>query len=241
MTLRRRRTDPARHTAPPIEPPAIPAAGSGPGARVSDRRPSPPTTVDVGALRVSLPHGTSARLRPADAGGGTFPARELVLCHGEITVRMAVFAAPTSHGALDGLRADHAAAPVPSPISTGRYGPEFRSADRRIIGIAGARWYLRVVVTPATDDSAAPSPALDTILAGTRVARGTQAMPAGAPLPLVDTTRPDTETTRRVTLSDLRPQGPTEAGTATLERRPAIYEQVGVFTGSLSRNLSTWG
>ncbi|OAA21849.1 hypothetical protein UG55_105326 [Frankia sp. EI5c] len=64
------------------------------------------------------------------------------------------------------------------------------------------------------------------------------AAPAAAALPLRDHTsaRP-----AGVALSDPWTDEPTTAGTGTLERRPAVYEFAGAFTGSLSMNLSTWG
>ncbi|MEX5635812.1 DUF3710 domain-containing protein [Parafrankia sp. FMc2] len=201
--------------------------------------------VDFGALRVAVPAGTAAEVLP---GLGERPVPELVLRTGELTVRMAAFAAPRSHDGWEGIRGDHAAAPGASGIVPGRYGPEFRSGDSRVIGIAGPRWYLRVVVTTsptataataaAGDEATTALPVLDEILGATVVVRGATAMPAGAALPL---RHPTLDGPAVVTLSDLWTDDPTTAGTGTLERRPAVHEYAGAFTGSLSRNLSTWG
>ncbi|EFC85022.1 DUF3710 domain-containing protein [Parafrankia sp. EUN1f] len=146
------------------------------------------------------------------------------------------------------------ATPVVTPtVTSGRYGPEFSSGGTRLIGISGPRWYLRIVTTPAGEgevgkgeavDTGAGTgartalPVLDEILRGTVVVRGAGAMPAGAALPLGH--RQPTGS-RRVALTDLWTDEPTTAGTGTLERRRDVYESTGVFTGSLSRNLSTWG
>ncbi|MCK9903762.1 hypothetical protein CC117_14265 [Parafrankia colletiae] len=196
--------------------------------------------VDFGALRVAVQAGMTAEVLP---GLGERSVPELVLRTGEFTVRMAAFAAPRSHDGWEGIRGDHAAAPGASGVVSGRYGPEFRSGDSRVIGIAGPRWYLRVAVTTTTtasagDDATTALPVLDEILGATVVVRGATAMPAGAALPL---RHPTPDGPAVVTLSDLWTDDPTTAGTGTLERRPAVHEYAGAFTGSLSRDLSTWG
>lgn len=208
------------------------------------------TTVDVGALRVALPDGVTARVVAGAPGPLPGPVQELVLQTGELTVRMAAFAAPRTHDQEVGIRADLAAAPgtptalaAPAPpgappVRAGRYGPEFRSSDSRIIGIDGPRWHLRVIVTPAGDDDSVPAALVDEILRGTVIVRGAAAMPAGAPLPFGQTASAHPTV---VTLSDLWTEDPTTTGTGTLESRRDVYEAVSAFTGSLSRNLNTWG
>ncbi|WP_018500677.1 DUF3710 domain-containing protein [Parafrankia discariae] len=190
-----------------------------------------PEILDLGALRVAVPPGVTARIA---RGARTGPGTDLVLTAPGLTVRVTVFAAPTSGRLWAGVRAELAAGHPEAAVRDGPHGPELLLPGSRVVGADGPRWFLRAVVTPADAAGA------DDILRGLVVVRGPGAMPAGTALPLLPV-GPAGSRPKAGTVADLWTDEPLTAGTGTLEGRRATHEYAAAFTGDLSRNLSTWG
>lgn len=206
---------------------AVPGVGAVPGGVGRHA----PEILDLGALRVAVPPGVTARIA---RGTRTGPGTDLVLTAAGLTVRVTVFAAPTSGRLWAGVRAELAASHPESEVRDGPHGPELLLPGCRVVGVDGPRWFLRAVVTPVDADGA------DEILRGLVVVRGPGAMPAGTALPLLPA-GPAGSRPNAGALDDLWTDEPLTAGTGTLEGRRAVHEYAAAFTGDLSRNLSTWG
>lgn len=195
------------------------------------RGPARPEILDLGALRVAVPPAVTARIV---RGTPTGPGTDLLLSAPEFTVRVTVFAAPTGARLWAGVRAELTASHPEAEVRDGLHGPELLLAGTRMIGVDGPRWFLRAVVSPADARGAGE------LLHGLVVVRGPDAMPAGTPLPLVRVGPAGSRPTAG-TLADLWTEEPLTVGTGTLEGPRTVHEFAGVFTGGLSRNLSTWG
>lgn len=115
--------------------------------------------VDLGALRVKVPHGFSLQM-PADKRTGEVVSVVVVGANGEGGLDLRAFAAPRSGGLWEGVRADLAAEVErregQQEVVEGPFGPELRFRvpatlpsgetgfqPSRVIGIDGPRWMLR--------------------------------------------------------------------------------------------------
>ncbi|HSP39196.1 MAG TPA: DUF3710 domain-containing protein [Frankiaceae bacterium] len=150
--------------------------------------------VDLGALRVPIVDGVELRLEVNEAG----ELGQVLLVEGPNIMQIGAFAAPKSSGIWDEVRAE-----ILGSVSTtggaaeeveGLYGIELAAhvptgapgqlAPARFLGIDRRRWFMRALLTgPAAIDPEAAELLLS-VLAGTVVVRGTDAMPIRDPLPL---------------------------------------------------------
>jgi uncharacterized protein DUF3710 len=150
--------------------------------------------VDLGALQVPIVDGVELRLEVNDAG----ELGQVLLVEGPNIMQIGAFAAPKSSGIWDEVRAE-----ILGSVSTsggaaeeveGLYGIELAAhvptgvpgqlAPARFLGVDRRRWFVRALVTgPAAIDPDAAELLLS-VLAGTVVVRGTDAMPIRDPLPL---------------------------------------------------------
>jgi Protein of unknown function (DUF3710) len=149
---------------------------------------------DLGSIRVPMVPGVQVQFKVDEASG------ELVgvsVGDDQTMMELSVFAAPKSRGLWDEVRDElveslrHSGGAC--QVVTGAYGPEISArlpagpgqlVPGRLLGVDGARWFLRAVITGrgAVDQAAALM--LDQVLAGIVVVRGDEAMPLRDPLPL---------------------------------------------------------
>lgn len=184
---------------------AVPVAGPGLRSGPSPDAPAGPfdeadapdddiPRVDLGALRVPIVDGVELRLEVNEAG----ELGQVLLVEGANIMQIGAFAAPKSSGIWDEVRAE-----ILGSITTaggaaeeveGLYGIELAAqiptgtpgelAPARFLGIDRSRWFVRALLSgPAALDPDAAALLLS-VLAGTVVVRGADAMPIRDPLPL---------------------------------------------------------
>jgi hypothetical protein len=150
--------------------------------------------VDLGALRVPIVDGVELRLEVNDQG----ELGQVLLVEGANIMQVGAFAAPKTSGIWDDVRAE-----IIGSVTTaggmaeeveGLYGIELAAqiptgapgqlAPARFLGIDRRRWFVRALLSgPAALDPDAAQLLLS-VLAGTVVVRGGDAMPIRDPLPL---------------------------------------------------------
>lgn len=180
---------------------ATPALRSGPSPDapagpfdVADAPDDDVPRVDLGALRVPIVSDVELRLEVDDQG----QLGQVLLVEGANIMQIGAFAAPKTSGIWDDVRAE-----ILGSLSTGGgeaeeveglYGVELAArlptgtpgqlAPARFLGIDRRRWFVRALLSgPAALDPEAAVPLLS-VLAGTVVVRGDDAMPIRDPLPL---------------------------------------------------------
>jgi len=154
--------------------------------------------LDLGAMRIAPAEGMEVQLE-VDPGTGAVVAVTLV--DGESSLALQAFAAPRREGMWSDVRKEIAAGISASggtvDFPEGAFGTELRSvmtvqtpegrqgrAPVRFIGIDGPRWFLRAVLNgPAAADDV-HAKALELVVRGVVVVRGTEAMAPGDPLVL---------------------------------------------------------
>jgi hypothetical protein len=150
--------------------------------------------VDLGALQVPVVDTVELRLEVNEQG----ELGQVLLVEGANVMQVGAFAAPRSSGIWDEVRAEILGSLTTSGGTAeeveGLYGVELAArvptgtpgelAPARFVGIDRPRWFIRALLSgPAALDPEAAEPLLS-VLAGTIVVRGTDAMPIRDPLPL---------------------------------------------------------
>ena len=150
--------------------------------------------VDLGAMRVPIVDGVELRLEVNEAG----ELGQVLLVEGANIMQVGAFAAPKRSGIWDEVRAEIIGSVTTSGGSAdeveGLYGVELAAqvptgtpgqlAPARFLGIDRPRWFVRALLSgPAALDPEAAELLLS-VLAGTVVVRGKDAMPIRDPLPL---------------------------------------------------------
>jgi hypothetical protein len=150
--------------------------------------------VDLGALRVPIVDGVELRLEVNEAG----ELGQVLLVEGPNIMQIGAFAAPRSAGIWDEVRAEILGSVSSSGGGAeeveGLYGIELAAqiptgtpgelAPARFLGIDRSRWFVRALLSgPAALDPEGAQLLLS-VLAGTVIVRGTEAMPIRDPLPL---------------------------------------------------------
>lgn len=184
---------------------AVPVAGSGLRTGPAPDAPDGPfdeadapeddiPRVDLGALQMPVVDGVELRLEVNEAG----ELGQVLLVEGANIMQVGAFAAPKRSGIWDDVRAE-----IIGSVTTaggtaeeveGLYGIELAAqiptgtpgqlAPARFLGIDRPRWFLRALLSgPAALDPDAAELLLS-VLAGTVVVRGNDAMPIRDPLPL---------------------------------------------------------
>lgn len=150
--------------------------------------------LDLGALRVTPVAGVEVQVQ-VDEGSGQ--VTQLTLTRGDAAVQVQPYAAPRSGGLWDEVRGQ-----ITSSINAsgglveeaqGPFGAELRAQVRpadgssglqpaRFTGIEGPRWFLRAVFLGAAARAGEAATALEEVVRGLVVVRGSEAMPVGAPI-----------------------------------------------------------
>jgi hypothetical protein len=153
--------------------------------------------LDLGALRVAPAQGIDVQVQVDEATGGV---SQLTFARADAAVQVQPYAAPRSGGLWDTVRAQ-----IKSSINAGGglveeadgpFGRELRAQVRatdgsagmqpaRFTGIEGPRWFLRAVFLGAAAKPGPAATALEAMVRDLVVVRGFEAMPVGAPIPLV--------------------------------------------------------
>lgn len=150
--------------------------------------------MDLSALVLTLPDGVEVRL-DVDEASQTVGAVGVVL--EPLMLQLMAYAAPRTMGIWEEIRAEIAANATSSGGTVhnaqGRFGPELLAqlpadgggrVEARFIGVDGARWFLRGVVSgPGAHDDEVSALALD-ILSRVTVVRDDEARPSQEPLPV---------------------------------------------------------
>jgi hypothetical protein len=161
--------------------------------------------LELGALRVAAAPGVDVRVQ-VDEGTGTVAL--LTFARPDGAVQVQPYAAPRSGGLWDDVRAQ-----IKSSINQsgglveeaqGPFGPELRAQVKssdgsgglqpaRFAGIEGPRWFLRAVFLGAATKPGETTTILEDMVRNLVVVRGGEAMPVGAPIPLVLPAAPGSE------------------------------------------------
>jgi hypothetical protein len=150
--------------------------------------------VDLGALRVPIVDAVELRLEVNEAG----ELGQVLLVEGPNIMQVGAFAAPKSSGIWDEVRAEILGSVTTSGGEAeeveGLYGIELAAkvptgtpgqlAPARFLGVDRRRWFLRALLTGPAAVEPDAAELLLSVLAGTVVVRGTEAMPIRDPLPL---------------------------------------------------------
>lgn len=160
--------------------------------------------LDLGSILVAPTDGMELRLELSDDQGQVVGVTAIV---GDSAVQVQAFAAPRSEGIWDEVRAEIAAGLTQqggtADETDGSFGRELlarvpaqdeqgRSAFQpaRFVGVDGPRWFLRAVFTGAAVEGARAS-AIEDLVRGLVVVRGTDAMAPRELLPLKLPEMPD--------------------------------------------------
>lgn len=153
--------------------------------------------LDLGALLITPTAGIDVQVQVDEASG---QVSQLSLTRGDAAVQVQPYAAPRSGGLWDDVRGQ-----IRSSINSsgglveeaeGPFGPELRAQVKaadgsgalqpaRFTGIEGPRWFLRSVFLGAAARPGEAATALEDMVRSLIVVRGIEAMPVGAPIPLV--------------------------------------------------------
>ena len=153
--------------------------------------------LDLGSLRVTPTAGIDVQVQ-VDEGSGS--VAQLTFARPDAAVQVQPYAAPRSGGLWDDVRGQ-----IKSSINqagglveeaTGPFGVELRAQVKasdgsgalqpaRFTGIEGPRWFLRAVFLGAAARPGEAATALEDMVRSLVVVRGIEAMPVGAPIPLV--------------------------------------------------------
>ena len=153
--------------------------------------------LDLGALRVTPTAGIDVQVQVDEASGPSrscrSPART-AWCRCSRTPRRAAAASGTTCAAQIKSSINQSGGLVEE--AEGPFGPELRAQvtasdgtgglqPARFTGIEGPRWFLRAVFLGAAAREGAAATALEDMVRSLVVVRGGEAMPVGAPIPLV--------------------------------------------------------
>lgn len=154
--------------------------------------------LDLGGLRVPLTEGMELRL---DVDEATSAVVSVTVVLDRSAVQLSAFAAPRVEGIWDEVRQE-----IASGVSgaggtvdevTGSFGAELHVAvpaqpgstgaltPLRFAGVDGPRWFVRALFTDAASRGGPAAAALETVVRGCVVVRGSDPMAPGDALPLV--------------------------------------------------------
>ncbi len=159
--------------------------------------------LELGSLRVAPAPGVDVQVQVDEATGNV---SLLTFARGDGAVQVQPYAAPRSGGLWDDVRGQ-----IKSSINQsgglveeadGPFGPELRAQVKssdgaaglqpaRFVGIEGPRWFLRAVFLGAAARPGETTTVLEDMVRALVVVRGGEAMPVGAPIPLVLPQSPD--------------------------------------------------
>lgn len=153
--------------------------------------------LDLGALRIAPAEGVEVQVQVDESTG---QVAQLTFSRGDAAVQVQPYAAPRSGGLWEDVRGQ-----IRSGINSsgglveeadGPFGVELRAQVRpsdgstalqpaRFVGIEGPRWFLRAVFLGSAARAGESADALEAVVRSLVVVRGIEAMPVGAPIPLV--------------------------------------------------------
>jgi hypothetical protein len=176
--------------------------------------------LELGALRVAPTAGIDVQVQVDENTG---QVSQLTFARPDGAVQVQPYAAPRSGGLWDEVRGQ-----IRSSINQsgglveeaeGPFGPELRAQVKssdgsaglqpaRFTGIEGPRWFLRAVFLGAAAKPGECATALESMIRSLVVVRGGEAMPVGAPIPLVLPTSPEAAAADAPTLPSPFERGP---------------------------------
>lgn len=178
--------------------------------------------VDLGALLVPKTVGMDVQVQVDEQSGAVV---QVTLVIGQGAVQVQPYAAPRSGGMWADVRPQIARSISASggmvEEGEGPFGVELRAQVQgsdsalqpaRFVGVDGPRWFLRGVFLGGAARAGAEARALEDVMRRLVVVRGSEAMPAGAPIPM------------RLPQLDDSPEDPPAPGINPFVRGPEITE-----------------